>query len=193
MTRFEFYWKLVSPNQRNCYGETALHWACKLDNQEMVKMFIRYGGEVNLSDAEGNTPLHWAAEYDKLGIVKVLLKLGARPDLRNDRNLTPYQLARLAEVSAPTCNKIRRRHPTLVGQLVAAQFQEKFPIQEGVGIGIACSIDIQLPEIRIHVAPNGSRFCSRIPSYELASQKKPPPKNIIGSHYFVVAPMDFCS
>ena len=98
----------LSPNQRNCYGETALHWACKLDQPEMVKMFIRYGGEVDLSDAEGNTPLHWAAEYDQLGIAKILLNLGASPDLRNDRNLTPCQLARLEEVSAPTCNILKQ-------------------------------------------------------------------------------------
>lgn len=47
----------VSDNQMR----TALHWSAAFNNTECVKLLIKYGINIALTDTECKTPLHWAA------------------------------------------------------------------------------------------------------------------------------------
>lgn len=40
---------------------TALHWSAAFNNLECVKLLIKYGINIALTDTECKTPLHWAA------------------------------------------------------------------------------------------------------------------------------------
>lgn len=42
---------------------SALHYACRYVNLEVVEELLRYNAEVNKEDAEGWRPLHYAAKY----------------------------------------------------------------------------------------------------------------------------------
>jgi cytohesin len=72
---------------------TALHYAVKNDNEEMVHMLLDTGANLNSRDKEGNTPLHIAAQYGNTKIVHVLLTRGANPCGVNNKDMRPIQLA----------------------------------------------------------------------------------------------------
>lgn len=89
-------------NRLNAYGESPLHWACKLGDRSMVSLLIGAGARVNQADTEGNTPLHWAAEYDESAIAEFLIAAGATLGSVNERGQTPLALAKEQEVSKDT-------------------------------------------------------------------------------------------
>lgn len=45
-------------NAKNQNGQTPVHLACKYPNEQILKMLIDSGANVNCRDTEGNTPLH---------------------------------------------------------------------------------------------------------------------------------------
>ncbi|KJH43222.1 ankyrin repeat protein [Dictyocaulus viviparus] len=76
-------------------GRTALHFAAKYDNAQMVAFLLQMMANENCQDYEYCTPLHLAAAEGHIGPVKELLKGGANVLLRNDRYQTPYDIALL--------------------------------------------------------------------------------------------------
>jgi protein phosphatase 1 regulatory subunit 16A len=63
----------VSPDSTNEDGLTALHQCCIDDSEEMMKLLIDFGANVNARDTEQWTPLHAAATCGHLHLVKYLI------------------------------------------------------------------------------------------------------------------------
>jgi ankyrin repeat protein len=63
------------------------------DCDEVVKVLVRHGADLNAADTRRDTPLHVAAEYGDLGAVRLLLDLGADRNRRNAAGRTPAVLA----------------------------------------------------------------------------------------------------
>jgi len=70
-------------NVKNYRGETPLHTAVERGNNDVVKLFISIGADVNakIDDRDvagrGYTPLHFAAEKGNIEAVKILVSNGA--------------------------------------------------------------------------------------------------------------------
>ncbi|KAF4598462.1 hypothetical protein EYR38_006864 [Pleurotus pulmonarius] len=94
-------------------GVQPLHAAAAGGNEQVVKLLIDYGADVNAPrlprrysnekgrDASapivgdtGATPLHFASANGNTEIVRILLQRGAHPDLADKHGVTPEQLAR---------------------------------------------------------------------------------------------------
>jgi serine/threonine-protein phosphatase 6 regulatory ankyrin repeat subunit B len=75
-------------------GYTPLHFATEYGEDEIVKMLIDAGADVNVqSDWNGSTPLYWAAKYKRLGIVKILIDAKAYLDVQDVWGNTPLHMA----------------------------------------------------------------------------------------------------
>ncbi|KAK9682624.1 hypothetical protein RND81_10G086200 [Saponaria officinalis] len=68
-------------------------YAVEQDNLEMLKDFVRYGGNVSAAKSNGTTALHTAVSGGNAVIVKFLLKHGANPDATDTHGWTPRSLA----------------------------------------------------------------------------------------------------
>ena len=81
-------------------GTTALHRACQLSNDKMVKLLLRNGADANVGDNKTkrlrSTTMHWAAWHGNLKIIKLLIKYQFNcPKLINavlNINQPPYNL-----------------------------------------------------------------------------------------------------
>ncbi|XP_039285749.1 protein phosphatase 1 regulatory subunit 16A [Nilaparvata lugens] len=67
----------VSPDSTNEDGLTALHQCCIDDNEDMMKLLLEFGANVNAEDSEKWTPLHAAATCGHLHLVSYLIASGA--------------------------------------------------------------------------------------------------------------------
>ncbi|KAJ1370948.1 hypothetical protein KIN20_032786 [Parelaphostrongylus tenuis] len=74
-------------------GRTALHFAAKYDNSQMVAFLVRKLALINSKDYENCTPLHLAAAEGHVGPVMELIRAGASVLMRNDKFQTPYDVA----------------------------------------------------------------------------------------------------
>ncbi|KAI5837847.1 ankyrin repeat-containing domain protein [Morchella snyderi] len=63
-------------SSRTLDGQLLL-WAVKNGHEDVLRMILEQGVDVNVRDAEGRTPLHWAALFGMVEIVRVLLERGA--------------------------------------------------------------------------------------------------------------------
>lgn len=84
--------KGVSPDSTNEDGLTALHQCCIDDNEEMMKLLIEYGANVNAEDSEKWTPLHAAATCGHLHLVRYLISRGANLLAVNADGNMPYDI-----------------------------------------------------------------------------------------------------
>lgn len=71
----------ANPNLSGSYGNTALHLACKENNEKLAKLLIEHKANSNIKNDQKNTPLHVALANKNFGLVSLLLKNGANPDL----------------------------------------------------------------------------------------------------------------
>lgn len=84
--------KGVSPDSTNEDGLTALHQCCIDDNEEMMKLLIEYGANVNAEDSEKWTPLHAAATCGHLRLVRYLISRGSNLLAVNADGNMPYDI-----------------------------------------------------------------------------------------------------
>ncbi|KAJ6539478.1 ankyrin repeat-containing domain protein [Mycena capillaripes] len=94
----------------NVHGKTALHIAALKGHEELVRMLIDFGADVDLSDNKGNTPLHYASSWGHIPvrresllplyvsdlihqIVQLLIERGCQYAARNNEGFTASDYA----------------------------------------------------------------------------------------------------
>ena len=82
----------VTPDSTNEDGLTALHQCCIDDSEEMMKVLVEFGADVNAADSEQWTPLHAAATCGHLHLVKFLIDSGANLLAVNGDGNMPYDI-----------------------------------------------------------------------------------------------------
>ena len=93
----EFLLKLneISVNATNNFYKTPVMYACydggRLDN---IKMFLKFGADIQASSSNGSTVLHFASRYSKKKVVEFLLKLNEiSVNATDNSNRTPLMYA----------------------------------------------------------------------------------------------------
>jgi uncharacterized protein len=74
-------------------GETALHYAAQLGDQQMVQALLYYKATIDPRDQFGNTPLHWAAQRGNTAVLQMLIDAKAAIDPQNKQGVTPLMMA----------------------------------------------------------------------------------------------------
>ncbi len=69
---------------------SPLMLAASLGYNNVCKILLEAGADVNASDLEGNTPLHLAIQH--WNVIQTLLDYGADPNALNDEGYTPIML-----------------------------------------------------------------------------------------------------
>ena len=75
------------------FGFSPLHYACKYDQIETVKILLDHGANPLLTIPDGRTPLHFAAAYADKEVALQLLGHGANCFAKDRFLCTPYDLA----------------------------------------------------------------------------------------------------
>lgn len=75
------------------YGQTAYHWAAKLNDLKMLKLLIDYGLHHNQKDFKGRTPLYLAALFNQKEICNYLLINNGNIFLKDKNGLSPADVA----------------------------------------------------------------------------------------------------
>ncbi|MBC6416131.1 MAG: ankyrin repeat domain-containing protein [Bdellovibrionales bacterium] len=88
----------VDVNVRDSYGNTALDYATQYANEELLKLLLASGADVN-SEIHGRTALHEATFYNSKGVAEILLASGADVNARDSYGNTPLHR------TASFCNK----------------------------------------------------------------------------------------
>ena len=71
----------------------ALGAACHAGHEDVVRVLLEYGADLEIQDSIVGTPLHYAAIWGHEKVVEVLLEWGAGVNATNDRGLTPLDAA----------------------------------------------------------------------------------------------------
>ena len=74
-------------------GWTPLHWAAWIGHQDVAKLLLDGGADLNMVTQHGGTPLHWAANNGRKTVVQLLLERGAWPNIRDQFGRTPLSYA----------------------------------------------------------------------------------------------------
>lgn len=91
---FEGEDNLVSAvNIQDKNGDTALHLASALNNNEVVRSLLRLGAVVGVKSNAGTTALHWAARACAGNVVETLVHNGGDVNAIDTENNTPLHLA----------------------------------------------------------------------------------------------------
>jgi ankyrin repeat protein len=88
-------------NVKDAQGFTPLHWAVYESllipgAQDVAKLLVVRGADINARDKEGSTPLYWAVWQGNPDLADFLLAHGADPAIKGKENLTPLELAQTA-------------------------------------------------------------------------------------------------
>ncbi|CAL4135400.1 unnamed protein product, partial [Meganyctiphanes norvegica] len=82
----------VNPDSTNEDGLTALHQCCIDDSEEMMRLLVEHGSDVNAQDSEKWTPLHAAATCGHLHLAKFLIAKYANLLAVNADGNMPYDI-----------------------------------------------------------------------------------------------------
>ncbi|XP_074882110.1 ankyrin repeat domain-containing protein 22 isoform X3 [Buteo buteo] len=63
-------------------------------NENLIKMLLRAGADVNATDFSGNTALHYACEMKNQAVIPLLLEAHADTSVKNQDGETPLDIAR---------------------------------------------------------------------------------------------------
>ncbi|EDW40356.1 GL24938 [Drosophila persimilis] len=102
--------KIISPPAKKKPEKTALHWAAKHGNEDVVKLIAgTYKADVNAKT--GYTPLHLATQFGRDNIFELLWNVyKANRDIMDWSGNKPLDYSRQRpSVSASTCSKIKAR------------------------------------------------------------------------------------
>jgi ankyrin repeat protein len=90
-------------NEPGIDGTPALHWAVRVNNQEMVKLLLDAGADVNAVNRYGQAPVHVAIEYHHAGMLRSLIEAGADPEVADGAGERPLHLATRPGDAASRC------------------------------------------------------------------------------------------
>ena len=86
-------------NEKNDYGNTALHYAVTLNDDsevvEIVYILLNAGVNKNTRNAEGDTVLHNAAWHSTPEVVEILLNAGVNKNAKNQYGKTALDIAKI--------------------------------------------------------------------------------------------------
>ena len=82
--------------RRGVFGYTPLHEAVSNGHSDILKLLLKYDGDVNSRANSGYTPLHLAASSGHVNCVRVLLDSGANIANSDEYGKTPIQTAELS-------------------------------------------------------------------------------------------------
>jgi len=94
------------PNLLDKKRRTALHYACGVNNVEMVQLLIEAGADVDAQDVDGFSPLHISVGYARGPVTKLLLDADAEPELRDAKGKSVYALCEGLLRRAPVGNAL---------------------------------------------------------------------------------------
>lgn len=84
----------ASPNSKQNYGETPLHYSVIRDDKEMAFLLLSYSASPNNIDSmTGRSPLHYAVINQCVEIIKLLVAFGADIEIEDVKGKTPISLA----------------------------------------------------------------------------------------------------
>lgn len=130
----------VDPDQLFFNGETALHVAVEQKNQQLVKLLLAYGADVNVQERkEGFTPLMYAAIMDDRPIMQLLASHGADPTAPDVDGYTTYHY-------------LAARDNQAAAQLLAgaAPVPQELPTKDGLTVADIATMSKK--SVRIHLA-----------------------------------------
>ncbi|XP_021256171.1 ankyrin repeat domain-containing protein 22 isoform X2 [Numida meleagris] len=84
--------KNADVNLRNKISKTK-------QNENLVKMLLRAGADVNATDFSGSTALHYACEMRNQAVIPLLLEAHADVSVKNQNGETPLDIARRLQFS----------------------------------------------------------------------------------------------
>jgi len=70
-------------------GGTALHWASSYNNENIAKILLYYGADINSQSKSGRTPLSYAVSKCNIKLVKFFIENNADPYISSDYS-TPF-------------------------------------------------------------------------------------------------------
>ncbi|XP_025977440.1 ankyrin repeat domain-containing protein 22 isoform X3 [Dromaius novaehollandiae] len=68
-------------------------------NENLIRMLLRAGADVNAADFSGSTALHYACEMKNQVVISLLLDAHADPSVKNQEGETPLDIARRLQFS----------------------------------------------------------------------------------------------
>ncbi|KAK0175380.1 hypothetical protein PV327_009132 [Microctonus hyperodae] len=74
-------------------GDTALHFAARRRDVDMVRILVDYGAQVDMQNGEGQTPLHIASAEGDETLVKYFYGVRASASIADHQDRTPMHLA----------------------------------------------------------------------------------------------------
>ena len=81
----------VDPNSKDKHGNTIVIVGAQNCNKQIVKLALRYGGHINMTNTSGNTALHYCSEYGYVELGAYLMSKGASQDIINIKGYKPLQ------------------------------------------------------------------------------------------------------
>ncbi|CAG0906265.1 unnamed protein product, partial [Cyprideis torosa] len=127
--------------RENFGGWTALAYAAREDQTQVMRILLDEGAEVDAEDSEGITPLQWACQEGSLESVKLLVEHGADWRRTNDFgvNAVWYSLARadlgLSEYFMNLCGREYMLELSEVEKTFPERFVSEFTEMEEIGQG----------------------------------------------------------
>ena len=97
-------------------GGTPLHYAVGEGRNEIAKLLIAKGADVNAKGKFGSTPLHFATSKE---IAELLIAEGANVNAKDERGKTPLDLA--IQVKNPKTADLLRKHGGKTGEELKAE------------------------------------------------------------------------
>lgn len=77
----------------NNSGDTALHYAVKNEDYELLEILLSYVPDIDVENEDGDTSLHLAVKTSDIELVQMLLDYGANVEVKDAKKRTPAVLA----------------------------------------------------------------------------------------------------
>eukprot|EP01111_Echinosteliopsis_oligospora_P009511 TRINITY_DN279_c2_g1_i5.p1 TRINITY_DN279_c2_g1~~TRINITY_DN279_c2_g1_i5.p1 ORF type:complete len:321 (-),score=99.17 TRINITY_DN279_c2_g1_i5:311-1273(-) len=109
----------VDINEKDEYGDTALHTSVSKGRLAIVKFLLENGADVNAKNEAGSTPLHKVilAKHDQLNILRVLLSYDADTTVRNSSGFLPEQKLILGDdYVTDEIHILKSKHNRIIGK-----------------------------------------------------------------------------